>query len=414
MMEGGEGYRQFAARLTESGILSDPWLDGRPRFATQPHVLTPDTDRSLRAAAEAVAALHEEVAQLCLADAALLARYFSFTPYQRLMWEASAPAWHGLARADVFLTDAGPAVCELNCDTPSGEAEAVLLNAAAARSGLIDPNRELGERFCELVEAVCAGLEAGGPRTVGIIYPTEIVEDLSMILLYQRWLEARGWRVVLGSPFNLRRIGDRPALFGEACSVFVRHYKTDWWGEREPIWRDAPPFTDAQPLAGPLSILLDGTLAGRCAVVNPFGSVLTQNKRSMALLWEERERFPAWAQDAIERYLPYTARLESLRPEELADRAQWVLKSDYGCEGAEVVIGASVTEAEWVASLAQAVPQRWIAQRYFRAQTDEQSRIANYGVYLIGGAASGYFTRVHAGATGYDALSVPTFIEGSP
>jgi glutathionylspermidine synthase len=133
MMEGGEGYRQFAARLTASGILSDPWLDGRPRFATQPHVITSDTDRSLRAAAETIAALHEEVAQLCLADASLLERYFSFTPYQRLMWEASAPAWHGLARADVFLTDAGPVVCELNCDTPSGEAEAVLLNAAAAQ-----------------------------------------------------------------------------------------------------------------------------------------------------------------------------------------------------------------------------------------------------------------------------------------
>jgi hypothetical protein len=258
-----------------------------------------------------------------------------------------------------------------------------------------------------------AGLDSGGPRTVGIIYPTEIVEDLSMILLYQGWLEARGWKVVLGSPFNLRRMGDRAALFGEPCSVFVRHYKTDWWGEREPIWRDAPPFTDAQPLAGPLSILLEATLAGRCAVVNPFGSVLTQNKRSMALLWEERDRFAGSAQDAIERYLPYTARLESFRPEELADRAEWVLKSDYGCEGAEVVIGASVTEAEWTASLAQAIPRRWIVQRYFRARTDDQNRCANYGVYLVGGTASGYFTRVHAGATGYDALSVPTFIEGS-
>jgi glutathionylspermidine synthase len=368
------------------------------------------------AAAEAVAALHEEVAQACLADPELLRRYFSLTPFQDLMWRSSAPAWHGLARADVFLTENGPVVCELNCDTPSGEAEAVLLNAAAAQlglRGLVDPNVELESRFCELVEAVHAPLD-GAPRTVGIIYPTEIVEDLSMIVLYQRWLEARGWKVVLGSPFNLHRVGDRAALFGEPCGVFVRHYKTDWWGEREPIWRDEPPFPDATPLEGPLSILLEASAAGRCTVVNPFGSVLTQNKRSMALMWEEHDRFPAWAQSAMERYLPYTARLESMRPEELADRAEWVLKADYGCEGAEVIIGARTSEAEWAESLAQAIPHRWIAQRCFRDVTDAEGRSTNHGVYLVGGAASGYFTRVHAGATGYDALSVPTFIEGTP
>ena len=39
-----------------------------------------------------------------------------------------------LARADVFLTDEGPRVCEINCDTPSGEAEAVTLGAHARRS----------------------------------------------------------------------------------------------------------------------------------------------------------------------------------------------------------------------------------------------------------------------------------------
>jgi glutathionylspermidine synthase len=404
-----ESYGALATRLTESGILSDPWIEGRPRFSAQPLVLSHATHVALGAAAEAMARLHDEVVQRCRADSALLRHYFPLTPYQQLMWDVGAPAWHGLARADVFWTHRGPVVCELNCDTPSGEAEAVVLNEAVARPGLVDPNRAIRPRFVRLVEAMYETLD-GGPRTVGIIYPTEIVEDLSMIALYHRWLEAAGWRVVLGSPFNLCVADGRAGLFGTPCSVFVRHYKTDWWGEREPIWRGSA-YGDTQPLVRPLSILLGAVAEGRCAVVNPFGSVVAQNKRAMAFLWEERRSLPPWAQAAVEQYVPFTARLEAMRPQQLVDRAHWVLKSDYGCEGAEVVIGAQCTDAEWSEALALAIAERWIAQRYFEALTDESGAHTNYGVYLIGGAASGYFTRRHRGATGYDALTVPTFCE---
>jgi glutathionylspermidine synthase len=411
--ESERAYLSLAARLTRGGILSDPWMDGEPRFGTEPLVLSAAQDAALGAAAEAVTALHEEVARLCLASPGLIDRYFALTPWQRLMWEASAPSWHGIARADVFWTEAGPVVCELNCHTPSGEAEAVLLNAATRPRGLVDPNRSLGQRFCTLIETMAAEVSRSADKgTVGIIYPTELVEDLSMIRLYKRWLEARGFRVVLGSPYNLRRIGDRVGLFDEPCDVFVRHYKTDWWGERIPIWDDEPPFPDPDPLRGPLELLLDATLRGRCHVVNPFGSVLLQNKRAMALMWEELPRFPAWAQQAICAYVPYSARLEALSSLELGDRTQWVLKSDYGCESAEVVIGAECSDEEWRASLAHAIPHRWIAQRFFRARTDARGLTTNHGVYVVGGIASGYFTRVHAGATGYDSLTVPTLVQG--
>ena len=89
---------------------------------------------------------------------------------------------------------------------------------------------------------------------VGILYPTELTEDLRWSRLYRRWFERRGWRVVLGSPFNLRRAGGGGvALFDVPCDVFVRHYKTDWWGERLPVWDDEEPFADPAPLAEPLA-----------------------------------------------------------------------------------------------------------------------------------------------------------------
>jgi glutathionylspermidine synthase len=406
-------YLALASELVRTGVLSDPWLDGKPRFRAEPLVLSRARAGELAAAAEAVCALHDQVARLCAADPSLLDRFFALTPFQRLMWASSAPAWHGLARADVFVTADGIRVCELNSDTPSGEAEAVLLNQAAhaRHPRLVDPNTGFADRLGRLVEAMGASVGARGPLTVGILYPTELVEDLSMIVLYQRWLEERGHRVVLGSPFNLTRVAGRAALFDVPCDVFLRHYKTDWWSEREPVWLDCEAIPDAEPLARQLGVLLDGLAEGTCAVVNPFGAVVTQNKRAMALMWEAMDRFPVAAQEAIRRYVPFTARLEAVPPSLLADRRAWVLKSDYGCEGAEVVMGCDVSDEEWRSCLRLAAPRRFVVQRRFEPLAESDGEAINYGVYCIAGRAAGFFSRVDRGATDYHARTAPTLLE---
>ena len=290
-----DSYRALADELLATGIVSDPWLEGRPRFGLDPLVFRAAEAARYARAAEAVAAAYDEAARLCAADPWLVEQFFpALTPFQHLMWSASGGAWHGIARADVFATDGGGGggggggdgvqICELNCDTPSGEAEAVLLNAAVAPQHLArayDPNVALERAFVNAVGAFAARVDRGSgrdddtPPTVGILYPTELVEDLSMILLYRRWLEARGCRVVTGSPFNLARTRDGGvALFDVPCDVIVRHYKTDWWSERKPARDDDEPFDDAEPLAAQLGMLVDAELAGRLAVMNPWGSVL--------------------------------------------------------------------------------------------------------------------------------------------
>src|SRR5439155_20342959 len=98
---------------------------------------------------------------------------------ERRMWLAAAPHWHLLARADVFFTESGPVVCELNSDTPSGQAEAVLLNAyAAARCpSSVDLNAGLGHRYTEAVAAYAArllGVDPDWPLATAIVYPTEL------------------------------------------------------------------------------------------------------------------------------------------------------------------------------------------------------------------------------------------------
>jgi glutathionylspermidine synthase len=405
-------YAAFAASLTAGGVISDPWFEGEPRFRQSPLVLRAAEQAVLYRAAEEMAAAWNELCLLCAADPALASGFIGLTPVQQALWAASAPQWHGIARADVFFTDAGPIICELNCDTPTGEAEAVLLNRAVAEGQphLSDPNRALGDRFCAMIAAV-----AGAPRplSVGLIYPTEMPEDLSMVLLYCRWFEERGWRVTLGSPFNLRRFArGRAGLFDTPCDVFIRHYKTDWWTERIPAWADEPEVPDPEPLIEQLAIILGAAVAGTCAVINPFGAVLAQNKRSMALMWERIDLFSAPSREAIRRYLPETVRLETLpRSQLMAEQRAWVLKSDYGCEGDEVVIGAEAPRDLWEASIDAAAPGRWVAQRRFRAQRlSDGVTAANHGVFLVGGQAAGLYSRLSAGGTDRHALSAPVLI----
>ena len=405
-------YAAFAARLTAGGVISDPWFEGQPRFQQSPVVLRAVEQAALYRAAEEMAAAWNELCLLCANDPSLVSGFLGLTSVQQALWDASAPHWHGIARADVFFTDTGPMICELNCDTPTGEAEAVLLNGAVAgmHPQLQDPNRALAERFCAMIAAI-----AGTARrlSVGIVYPTEMPEDLSMVLLYRRWFEGRGWHVTLGSPFNLRRFaGGRAGLFDTPCDVFIRHYKTDWWTERVPVWADEPPVPDPEPLTEQLAIILGAAIAGSSAVINPFGAVVAQNKRAMALMWEKIDLFSESGRDAIRRYLPETVRLETIPRERMvAEQQEWVLKSDYGCEGDEVVIGAEIPADLWAASLEMAVPGRWVAQRRFRARLQPDGATAvNHGVFLVGGRAAGLFARLAGRGTDRSAISAPVFI----
>jgi glutathionylspermidine synthase len=403
-----EPYLDFAKRLRGQGLIADAWLDGKPRFATAPVWLPEAELDAINRAAEGFAAAHDELVQRVLADDALLATYFRLGTAGRAMWDCAAPYWHGIARADVFATEAGPMICELNADTPSGQAEAITLSQLFAAAPGRDPNAELEDRFCRLVAFAGQRLEKPlRDLSVGILYPTELSEDLCLVALYERWLSVRGARVVLGSPYNLTPRSDGgAALLGEPCDVFLRHYKTDWWAEREPVWLDEAPFPDAEPLAGPLGLLLAAEMAGKAAVLNPFGAIVPQNKRSLALLWEERVRFSDESRDAIERFLPPTFRLETLAADNLRrEREDWVLKSDYGCEGEETIVGQAVSQEIWEASIEQAVPGRWIAQQRFSPRRDEQGRQCNWGVYLVAGAAAGLYARLSQGPTDVTALS---------
>ena len=190
----------------------------------------------------------------------------------------------------------------------------------------------------------------------------------------------------------------------------IRHYKTDWWGERQSVWTDDEP-ADKEPLAAPLQAVFAAMANGTLAVVNPFAAVLPQNKRAMAFFWEHIHRFSRGAQAVIEKFVPVTSRLEKIHEERLyAERDAWVLKSDYGAEGDEVIIGRATPEPIWRASIDKARPGRWIAQRYFDARTDAAGEATNLGVFLIAGRAAGFYARLSPGATDGESRSAAVLV----
>jgi glutathionylspermidine synthase len=406
-------YGEFAQLLYATCILSDPWLGGRERFRLRGLVLTREQAAQLCKAAERVGWVYHELTEIVRQRPQLLDDFFHLTPYQKAMWLASDGRWHGIARVDLFICrDGHVRACEMNSDTPSGEAEAVLLNQLLHpfHPATEDPNTRLEERFWQML--VASHQAARPPQLIAIIYPTDLPEDLSMIAIYRQWLERRGCRVIIGSPYNLgvNKQG-RVTVFGEAVELIIRHYKTDWWGERETIWENQPPYPDPDPLERELHLLLEAERKRRVSLVNPFGAVLTQNKLTLALMWEHQELFSEQAQAWIRAYIPETRRFSSLDPEQL-NRAEWVLKSDYGCEGDTVLCGPFVKPKDWRIALRMAIKRHWIAQRFFEAQPVEDGLLPNYGVYLIGGRAAGFYTRLSSTITDHTAVTAPTFVHG--
>lgn len=412
-------YTRFADRLVTRGIIADPWVDGEPRFADVARILPEAQAFALYSAAEALGAAWNEFTQVALAaDDATLADRLGLSPLQVALARIDAPRWHGIARIDLFSLansrDFELVTTEINADTPTGEAEATELGALAREDHpdrrYVDPNAVLLPRFLAAARRLAG--EGANAAPVGIIYPTEFTEDLPLVRLYRRAFAAAGHPVILGSPFNLDGDDDGTLrLFGAPIALAIRHYKTDWWTERESAFDDEP-IEDADPLTRELALVARAVEENKAAFVNPFASMLPQNKRSMAWFWEHLDHFSVETQATVRRYVPPTFRLEACDFDALrADKDDWVLKSDFGAEGGEVVVGREVSKELFAETLAHARPRRWVAQQAFRAAVDSDGLTTNFGVYLVAGRASGLYLRRQAGATDDRALSTGVLVD---
>jgi hypothetical protein len=409
-------YDTFARRIVEGGVISDPWIDGEPRFREEPIVLERTQLDAMYRAAEEVTAVYDELCVIVGETPALLDDFFGLTPFQKAMWTWPRPLWHGIARADVFVTDEGLSLRRAQLRHAHGRGRGRELERARRRG--LDrarrPQRARSARFVAMVEAlterlVGEGLDASPRAWASSTRPSSPKTS--------RWCGstalARGARPRGGARLSLQprarrraaRDALRPALLDHARAALQDRLVGRARGRGT-----TTTIPDAEPLASPLAPRwAPSSTAHR--VLNPFGAVLPQNKRAMAFMWEHMHRFSPRAQETIERLVPLHRAGRVLHGEQLlAQREAWVLKSDYGAEGDEVIVGRDVTDELWRASLAQASRGRWIAQRYFEAKRSASGEVMNHGVFLVAGEASGIYARTSTGPTDDHALSVPVLV----
>ena len=198
-------------------------------------------------------------------------------------------------------------------------------------------------------------------------------------------------------------------LFNRQIDIIIRHYKSDWWTERESPWINFE-FTDSKPLKNELNAILTSYLNKSVNIINPFGSVITQNKFSLSFFYDYFNLFNPEFQRIITSFIPETRRMQDIDYKEI-NKDDWVLKSDYGCEGEEVLIGKNVTQDEWNEYLNEIVFEHWIAQKYFQIARYKDIYYPNYGIFLITGKACGIFTRLSETSTDYKSVAAPTFIK---
>src|SRR5262245_11222433 len=107
-------YDELADRVVEGGVVTDPWLDGKPRLSVDPVKIPAALARRMYRASESVAEVYNELCLVVSEHPHLLDDFFCLSTWQKTLWLASAPRWHGLARADVFITAEGLALTEIN------------------------------------------------------------------------------------------------------------------------------------------------------------------------------------------------------------------------------------------------------------------------------------------------------------
>ena len=394
--------------LREQSLPLSLYAEDNFRFSPEIEVLPKRIVQQLFDAHEALLRIMDELVELVARKQELLRSAFCFDELEQAVWQLSALQWKGFTRSDFFESTNGELQCvELNSDTPSGIDDAVVMDAWVEQSldGALLLNKRLEEAICsQFVDQ-----SSTQAPVVALLYPSDIPEDMGMINLLWKWLRNRGCEVLLCSPHNLQLDENKCIrVFGRKVDIIHRHYKSDWWLQRRVVWRDAMPFPDATALLKPLRIIAEALGQQTVKIVNPFGTLLTQNKSCMALMHELIDEFSEESQRAIRRCIPLTLRLNDARIQQLrAEKEQWVLKSNYGCEGAEVVVGPNVTPEIWQRSLDLLLPQHWIAQRYIDIKRDEHAAQTNYGVYSVGSKACGLYLRRSTQSTDLRAEVVP-------
>lgn len=342
-----------------------------------------------------------------------------------------SPSPHG--RLDCFQGGAAGtlALTEYNAETPAGagyndllaEAFAVIpvmrafrrdfeIRPVPARAGtatvILDAWREFSGRWA-------------GPRIA--IVDWDDVPTRTEFEIFQAYFASLGLETVIVDPRSLDYRGGRLYAEGGAIDLIYKRVLINELVEREGV--EHPMVRAVRERA--------------VCMVNPFRCKLLHKKASLAVLSDERNAglFGAAERAAIAAHIPWTRVVEErmtefagrrvdLLPFAERERERLVLKpnDDYG--GAGVVLGWTVSPAEWSRALRTAIAQPYIVQERVEIPSEPYPSMADGRLHLIdrmfdtapfvlnGGGMDGCLTRLSTAAllnvTAGGGSTVPCFV----
>jgi hypothetical protein len=380
-----------------------------------PLVVRHDVWAQVCTASELVVSAAERLVTHALVDPAL-ARLLGVTATERALF-AIEPGYAGalvIARLDmVFVApaadraDAAFAFLELNADSPAGitdqsAVEATLHALPPVEAALATCPAAPVASIPALLDALAATFRAWGgtsvPRIALVDWPG--VDTNAEQELLRRALDAQGMPAILTTPDALRWDGVRLSADGAPIDLVYRRLITQELQAR---------LDDDHPL-------LAAARAGGVCLANPLRSSLANRKSAFAALSD-----PAWAhlftadeRRALRAHVPWTRGLglggddAALCAEARRRRAELVVKpnEDYGGHG--VVLGWTVSDAEWEAALARGVAEGAVLQERVAAQRLRFPTLGRDGVaweelgfdlnpFLFRGRVAGAMVRVSDG-----------------
>lgn len=379
----------WAKRLDELRFRFGKWdlhVGGRPTVPRGALVLSRSEHAEVVRASEALFALADRAQARWIWDdaaAPALGVPDALAPLAR----AERPAGR-VTRIDFFLTADGWRVSEFNDDAPGGFNDAMGL--AATLHDFVEKDLEVAGDLPESLPA----LVSRGSASVGFAYATAYAEDLQVVELLSKLVEADGAATTLASPAHLV-VEDGVARFaGERVDAMYRFFPCEWF----PLLANLREWERA--------------LASGLRVVNPFRCAWTQSKAAFARFHEEATGSDRALARAL---LPPTRRLDARAP---GDRGNLVLKPAFGRMGEGVVLGAISTQAAWEKALSSAALRRraWVLQERFVPLRVEiapgVTRTPCIGAYVVDGRFAGYYSRISEHpVVAYDAANVLTLVE---
>ena len=338
----------------------------RPRF------LTVAQYRELARASALVAGALETVRQAAMADEALRAQ-FGLTAWEEQLIHADPgfPAASPTSRLDAFWApgEGGLQFTEYNAETPAGAAYNDALTAAFLalpamhafqRTHLAVPLPAAPSVVHALLDAFHAWRGVRERPVVGIIDWAE-VPTASEFVLFRQAFEAEGIPAAIVDPRDAEYVNGQLRFGGgPPVTLLYKRVLIDELVTREGL--DSP--------------VVRAVRDGAVCMVNPFRCKLLHKKASLAVVSDEAQApllTPA-QREAVQRHVPWTRLVAErhttvggervdLLPYVAANREQLVLKpnDEYGGKG--IVLGWTVTEAEWQGAVRAALDVPTIVQR---------------------------------------------------